>query len=167
MTLNLVGGFCKGLTFEPASNEWTLRASDVPRQSASAEISILKKCFSEGSFTFLNDQSDYLSSFHIMRVIKFFQCLYQFLMLVFCGFSENCEKIDYHCSGKRLVFNGQEYGTTWNDCGKLCLFTDNCKKWHWYGAQNKCFMYNKCDFKKSDSESKDVAGTKSCPGIEG
>ena len=59
MTLNLVGEFCKGLTFEPASNEWTLRASDVPRQSDKEEISILKKCFSEGSFTFLNDQSDY------------------------------------------------------------------------------------------------------------
>lgn len=102
-----------------------------------------------------------------MRAINFFQCLYLFLILALCGFSENCEKIDYHCSGKRLVTNGQEYGTTWNDCGKLCLITVNCNKWHWYGKHNRCFMYTKCDFEESDIESKDVAGTKSCPGSKG
>ena len=39
---------CQGLTFEPGSNEWTLRSSDVPsRSSNSEEYSLLKSCFQE------------------------------------------------------------------------------------------------------------------------
>ena len=36
---------CKGITLETDSNEWTLRASQEPKNSASKEISRLKKCF--------------------------------------------------------------------------------------------------------------------------
>ena len=45
--LNLVTD-CKGVTFEPRSKEWTLRASDIPKTSRTTEISILKTCFNQG-----------------------------------------------------------------------------------------------------------------------
>ena len=39
---------CQGLTFEPGSNEWTLRSSDLPRRSSNSEqYSLLKSCFQE------------------------------------------------------------------------------------------------------------------------
>ena len=41
---------CKGITFEAASNEWTLRTSDVPIPSVNAtDLSILKSCFDRGT----------------------------------------------------------------------------------------------------------------------
>ena len=41
---------CKGITFEAASNEWTLRESDVPITSVNAtDLSILKSCFDRGT----------------------------------------------------------------------------------------------------------------------
>ena len=36
---------CKGITLETDSNEWTLRASEEPKNSTVKEISRLKKCF--------------------------------------------------------------------------------------------------------------------------
>ena len=46
--LNLVSD-CKGVTFEPRSKEWTLRASDIPKESRTTEVSILKTCFNKGT----------------------------------------------------------------------------------------------------------------------
>ena len=41
---------CKGITFEAGSNEWTLRASDVPITSVNAtDLSIPKSCFDQGA----------------------------------------------------------------------------------------------------------------------
>ena len=78
-----------------------------------------------------------------------------------------CERIDYNCAGTRLVQNG-ENTYNWKDCGRRCLFNANCKKWHWFGKKNKCFMYSECEMKKAkDKGSRDVAGTKECPGSEG
>ena len=36
---------CKGLTKEKRSGQWTLRASELPRKSATGEISMLRSCF--------------------------------------------------------------------------------------------------------------------------
>ena len=45
---------CKGITFEPKSNKWTLRASDIPKKSSKAtEMSLLKSCFNQGTLIFL------------------------------------------------------------------------------------------------------------------
>lgn len=49
---------CKGLTFEPDRHEWSLRSSDVLKDSTIGEKSMLKRCFARKTPTIKDDKNN-------------------------------------------------------------------------------------------------------------
>ena len=72
----------------------------------------------------------------------------------------DCEMTDYFCDGVRIGPNNGTSSESWEVCGRMCLETTKCYKWHFYKGQ--CYMYEGCTFTRGDPGN--VAGTKECPG---